>query len=186
MANSSRQTSPLSDKISLSDPPARGAEDATVTIYHFSDFQCPYGKKVERTLANVLPRYEESVRHVFVHMPLEMHEHADEAAKAALAARRQGAYWKMHQKLFRHQKQLGEEGIFAKLAGELMLDVEQFEADMASDAVAETLREHREAAKALGVDSTPTFFIGGQRLNGSYEAGKYYSLIEAALERAGE
>ncbi|MBZ5728825.1 MAG: DsbA family protein [Acidobacteriia bacterium] len=96
--------------------PARGKEDAPVTIAVFSDFQCPYCARFADMLKDVLP--DERVRLVFRHLPLPMHPWARPAAEAAACAQEQGNghFWSLHDFIFEHQKELAPENLQQKLA----------------------------------------------------------------------
>ncbi|HET6583211.1 MAG TPA: thioredoxin domain-containing protein, partial [Nannocystaceae bacterium] len=86
--------------VPAADAPMLGPENALVTIIVFSDFQCPFCARVQPTLAELRKQHPDDLRIVFRHMPLTMHPHARAAAKAAIAADRQGKFWRMHDFLF--------------------------------------------------------------------------------------
>ena len=67
--------------------PVHGKADALVTIIEFSDFQCPYCKRVEPTLKKIRETYGDKVRLVWKHEPLPFHPRAEPAAELALEAR---------------------------------------------------------------------------------------------------
>src|SRR5262249_8148137 len=75
-----------------SDSPSGGAKWAKVTIVEWSDFQCPFCKAAVPTLKSVEQAYAESVRVVFRHQPLPMHQNARLAAEASMAAHEQGKF----------------------------------------------------------------------------------------------
>ena len=90
--------------------PIKGnADGALVTIVIFSEFQCPYCSKVTATLNKVLEAYPGQVRLVFRQNPLGFHKQAMPAAKASMAAARQGRFWEMHDKLFENRSKLDED-----------------------------------------------------------------------------
>jgi protein-disulfide isomerase len=82
------------------DDPSRGPEGAHVTIALFSDFQCPFCVRIEPTLARMEQTWPGQVRVVWKHQPLPFHAQAKPASLAAEAAREQGKFWPMHEKLF--------------------------------------------------------------------------------------
>jgi len=88
------------------DDPVRGSPQAPVTVAVFSDFQCPFCGRVEPTLKQVADTYGDKVRFVWKHQPLPMHPNAMPAAIASEAARAQGKFWEMHDKLFAAQADL--------------------------------------------------------------------------------
>ena len=87
--------------------PSRGPADAPVTIVEFSEFQCPFCRRVLPTLREVEDRYRGRVRLVFRHFPLARHKDAPKAAEAAECARDQGRFWEMHDRLFENAERLG-------------------------------------------------------------------------------
>src|SRR3954468_3061088 len=87
-------------KVTLGDAPQNGSPEAKVTIVEWSDFQCPFCGRVIDTLHQVEKNYGQDVRFVFKHNPLPMHPDAPYAAKASIAAQKQGKFWPMHDKLF--------------------------------------------------------------------------------------
>ena len=88
---------------------AHGPKNAKVTIYEFSDFQCPFCSKGADAMNQVKKEFGDKVRIVFKNLPLGFHQHAEVAARAAHAAGKQGKFWEMHDVLFKNQRSLGEE-----------------------------------------------------------------------------
>ena len=91
-------------KVPLNNAPVKGKSDAPITIVEFSDFECPFCKRVNPTLAQVQKEYGDKVRIAFRHHPLPFHKNAMSAAKASLAANEQGKFWEMHDLLFEQQR----------------------------------------------------------------------------------
>jgi len=100
----------------------KGSAEAKVTVVEFSDFQCPFCKRVGPTLEQIEKTYGDKVRIAFKHLPLPMHPMAESAARAAEAAHKQGKFWEMHDKLFADQNALSEPA-YEKHAKDLGLDV---------------------------------------------------------------
>src|SRR5438046_340777 len=86
-------------KVAVGDAPVKGDAEAKVTIVEWSDFQCPFCGRVIPTLEQIEKNYGSDVRVAFKHNPLPMHPNAPYAAKAAIAAQKQGKFWQMHDKL---------------------------------------------------------------------------------------
>ena len=107
------------------DDPVRGSSRAPVTLVAFSDFQCPFCARAEPTLAELLKTYGDKLRVVWKHQPLSGHPQAMPAALAAEAARQQGKFWEMHDRLFSHQAELSPQA-YERWAAELGLDVARF------------------------------------------------------------
>ncbi|MCB9568078.1 MAG: thioredoxin domain-containing protein [Myxococcales bacterium] len=170
-------------RVTADDRPARGPADALVTIVAFSDFQCPFCKKVNATLDGLLAAYPQDVRIVFRQRPLNFHAEARPAARAALAAHRQGKFWEMHDKLFEDPKALRGE-IYREYAGQLGLDLDRFDADMADPAIEAMIRDDELLAGRFGANGTPAFFINGRFLSGAQPGDVFKSVIDEELASA--
>ena len=110
------------------------------------------------------------------------------AALAARAAGEQGKFWEYHDLLYENQGS-GNSGAFSddKLSGfarELELDVERFEADLGSEAIAAAVQEDFEAGQSAGISGTPTFEINGQRLVGFQSLEAFEGIIEEEAAKA--
>lgn len=166
--------------------PSRGPADAPVTLIEFADFECPYSRKVQATLRELERHYGKELRVVFRQHPLPMHEQAEPAARAALAAEEQGEFWAMHDALFAAagSEQLAGADSYVDLARELGLDVRRFRADMRSAAVGERLDEDVAVAQQFGARGTPAFFVNGRFLSGSQPRAAFEALIDEELAKA--
>ncbi len=168
--------------VSSDDDPALGAQDATVTIIEFSDFQCPYCRRVQPTLKRLLADYEGRVKLVFRDFPLRnIHPQAQKAAEAAQCADEQQQFWPYHDKLF--DNTAFDDKALKTYAGELSLDVAQFTACLDSNKYAQEVEADLQDGRSVGVSSTPSFFINGRPLSGAASYESFQELVEAALER---
>ncbi len=150
--------------IALGASPAAGSPGAPVTIVQFLDFQCPFSRSALGVIDEVRAAYGENVRLVIKQFPLvQLHRDARIAAKAALAAHRQGKYWEMHERLFEHQHELGYESLIEHAAA-IGLDVTRFESDMAAAELEAELRADIAAGRKARVMGTPSFFVNGVRV----------------------
>jgi len=161
---------------------SKGPKNAPITIYEFSDFQCPYCSRGNTTLMEAMKAYEGKVQVVFKAFPLPFHAEAEPAHRAALAAGKQGKFWEMHDKFFGAQARLKEPGITTTFAKELGLNLGKFEADFNSDELKKQVQAEAEEGKAVGVRGTPAFFINGTRLVGAQPLEKFKEVIEAELK----
>jgi protein-disulfide isomerase len=134
----------------------RGPGDAPLVVV-YGDYECPFCAAVEARLEGL------ELRVAFRHFPVRSsHPRAQPAACAAEAAARQGAFWPMHDALFADQGRLEDPHLWAR-AERLGLDMERFEADRRSDAVADRVREDFRGGVRAGVATTPTLFFAGER-----------------------
>jgi len=162
------------------DSPVKGLASAKVTIIEFSDFQCPFCQRGAKTVEEVLKAYPNDVKLVFKNLPLPFHKDALPAAKAALAAGRQGKFWEMHDKLFDNQKGLNSE-MYVEAAKTLGLDMEKFKADMESPDIAKQIDEDQALAKTHGISGTPGFFVNGVAVKGAYPFEHFKQIVDRWL-----
>ncbi|WP_417912349.1 thioredoxin domain-containing protein [Candidatus Electronema sp. TJ] len=154
----------LAKDIDIAGAPFLGKETAPVAIVVFSDFQCPFCNRVHPLLEEVMKRNPETVKVLFKHMPLNMHQQAEPAARAAIAAQEQGKFWQMHDALFAVSSSLSPETIEKAAAG-IGLDMEKFKADWNSQATKDKLAKDLTSARLAEVNGTPTIFVNGRRVN---------------------
>jgi len=162
--------------------PSKGAEGAKVVVVEFSDYQCPYSRKVQKTMDQIVKAYPNQVRHVYKNFPLSFHRQAKLAAQAALAAEKQGKFWEMHEKIFKNPRDLSREK-FEEFARELGLDLIQFKEDIDSPAVVKQVMNDLREATILGVTSTPTVFVNGVMMKGAQPFCPFMEIIEKELAK---
>jgi protein-disulfide isomerase len=145
-----------------------GAATAPVVVLEFSDFECPFCRRFVAGAYESLRRdYVDKgkVRLVFRHFPLpRLHPNAMGAAHAAICGSRQGAFWPMHDFIFRDASSLDAETLSAG-ADAIGLDGRAFRECLAGG-VPEEIDRDVKLARELGVTGTPTFFIGRIEQNG--------------------
>ena len=157
------------------DDPVRGPADAAHTVVVFSDFQCRQCKDFADFFRKTVEADETvSVRVVFKHYPMNrtcnkearttLHAYACDAARAAEAARRIGgneAFWRMHDLLFRRQRQL-DLGRYRELAAGANVDAEALIEKMDDPDVQSWIAGDTLQARLVGVKSTPAVFHDGR------------------------
>lgn len=144
----------------------RGSASAPVTIYEFSDFQCPfcreYQVKTAAAVDSALVRTGKA-RLVYFNFPLPIHPHAWVAAEAAMCAGAQGRFWPMHDRLFREQSAWADAPspgpLFEQYARDLGLDLPAFRTCTAEDQVARDIVQDLAFGAGGGLRGTPTFVI---------------------------
>ena len=166
-------------EVSVDDDPAKGPEDAPVTIVEFSDFECPACRQAAVQIPALLEQYPGKIRFVFRDFPLPMHARAVPAAAAAECAHDQGKFWEMHDLLFANQRRLGDTQLRG-YAEQLGLDLAAFDTCMGEPGTLGEIELDVQAGDAAGVNSTPTFIVNG-RIISSADLGRVRDLIEKAL-----
>jgi len=159
----------------------RGPEDAPVTIVLFTDFECPFCRRINETLDEVERRYEGKIRFAYMHNPLGFHPGAMPAAKAAVAADAQGKFWEMYEKLFENREALKPEDIRG-YAKELQLDMDRFDEAMKDRATERRIEAHQAEAKRLKARGTPTSFVNGRFLPGAQPIDAFAKIIDEELD----
>ncbi|MGH0031951.1 MAG: DsbA family protein [Myxococcota bacterium] len=160
--------------------PSKGNPEAKLAIVEFSDFQCPFCNRVTPTLEQIEQEYGDDVRIVFKHLPLSIHPKAPAAHAAAEAAHRQGKFWEMHDLIFADQRNMSE-AKYREYAEQIGLDMEQFEADLASAEVKKKVDADVAEASKLGVSGTPAFFVNGRFVSGAQPFTTFKTLIDEEL-----
>jgi Na+/H+ antiporter NhaA len=174
----------LSDDVDPERDHIRGADDASVTLVEYGDYQCPYCGQAEVVVRELLESFGDALRYVWRHLPLsDVHPNAQTAAEAAEAAAAQGAFWEMHDKLLEHQDALGPRDL-ARYAEELGLDVDRFRDELRRHEHTERVADDVGTADASEVAGTPSFFINGRRHHGAYDVATLTAAVGSAQTRA--
>jgi protein-disulfide isomerase len=169
--------------VSTDGAPVRGAVAAPVTIVEFSDFHCPFCKRVLPTLKQVEEKYGDKVKLVFRNFPLDqLHPGARRAHEAAGCAHEQGKFWAYHDVLFEKSPN-SSDGQLKAYAESVGLDVAKFDACLKGGTRKTVVQSDVEDAGRLGINGTPTFFINGQLVSGAVPIETFVRLIDAELER---
>jgi len=160
-----------------------------VVLEEYGDYQCPPCGLLFPDLKKIEAEYGDQVRFVFHHFPLaKMHKNAMAAAHAAEAARMQGKFWQMHDRIYANQnawKDMPDPRVaFISYARELGMDATRFVSDMESGRVDQIVQADIQRGQSVGVTGTPTVFIEGYQLK--YEATNYEGMrrgINVMLEK---
>jgi protein-disulfide isomerase/Tfp pilus assembly protein PilF len=170
-------------KVKLSFDPARlrGSPQAPVIIIEFSDFQCPFCRKLQPTLKNLLAKYAGRVSLAYRDFPLrEIHAGADQGAESARCAGEQGKFWEYHDLLFASPDKLNKDGLL-DLARNLNLNEERFDSCVASGKFRTEIEKDRQDGMRAGVQGTPAIFINGTLVRGAQPEATYDQIIQTEL-----
>ena len=173
-------------KVPVGPSPIKGGKTALVTIIEFSDFQCPYCKRSEATLSQVMTTYGNDVRLVWKNEPLPFHDRAEPAAELALEARAEkgdAGFWAAHDALFDSQPNLKDDDLdaVAKKAG---LDVAKVRAAIKTHKYKSQIDVDSDLGDDVQASGTPHFFINGRRLVGAQPFDKFKEIIDAEIVNA--
>ena len=173
-------TPTIDDDVILGDP------NAPVTVIEFSDYQCPFCKKLfDETETVIRTKYIETgkVKMVLRDFPLEqIHPFARAASEAAECAKDQGRYWEYHDALFAKQSLMtGDAAFFSGIAKELGFNVKEFDSCVSTRKYKDEVDKDIQDGIAAGVQGTPATFINGKLVSGAVPVSVFESEIEAAL-----
>lgn len=151
--------------------PAIGPSDAKVTIVEFFDYNCGFCKRATPWVEDAVDRYGDDIRVVFKELPIldDRTRTSRLAARAALAAQRQGKYSEMHFALMEQQRLSGD--IIRETAEKIGLDMRKYEADLADATIDQHINDTLQLADRLpALTGTPFFVIGDEFISGANTA----------------
>ena len=157
--------------------PVSGNPEGDVTVVEFFDYRCPHCKRALGPVMALLAG-DERVRVVWKEFPI-LGPVSQFAARAAMAAHRQGRYHELHVALMRWPEELTEAGI-VEIAAAVGLDVERLRRDMADPAIVAYLDETARLAQALGIRGTPAFVIGDTLVPGAVDGASLQAMVAEA------
>lgn len=163
------------------DSPQIGPADAPVTLVEFLDYQCGYCKKMFPILHELAERRDD-LRIVFKDLPF-LGPKSRVAARAALAAQRQDAYYAFHEAVMTMRGQLSKARLL-DVAASLGLDVDRLERDMADPAIDARIDGNVALARALGIGGTPALVVGETLIPGAVGYDQLARLVDRAKAEA--
>lgn len=157
----------------------RGPAGAPITLVAFSDYECPYCKRAETTVEEVLKAYPDKIRFYHRDFPLEFHAHARPAAVAARCANEQGKFWPYRTALYASAELSPER--FKEIADQTGLDRTKFDACLDTNKFDAEIAKDMDDGANVGVSGTPAFFVNGRVLSGAQPLEAFKSAIDAEL-----
>ena len=189
----------VSNAIDPSLPPMKaqgyliGSPTAPVEITEFADFECPScGQYATLTEPDVRTRLVNTgkVRMRYLDFPLDVHKNTWAASLAAACANDQGKFWEMHDQIFNTQDKWNGEAtsnprtVLAGLAEGLGLDKSKYGACMDAETHRAQIQANQQEGLTRGVNSTPSFLIGGKLYPGALPFDQLNKLVEAEIAKA--
>lgn len=165
------------------DYPAKGADDAKLTLVEFGDYQCHHCKEAFKLLQQQLPDYLDRVRYIYMDFPINSSGISRSVAEGAVCADQQQQFWPYHEMAFKQQDSLDSQSAldFAKALG---LDMKAFTTCMTTDATAAKVEASAAQARELGLNRTPSFFLNGRKLGAADLRDGFDGLFESVLSNA--
>ncbi len=165
----------------------KGNLDGRIVMIEYSDFQCPACFIYYNMVKQLMEEYSEDIYFVYRNFPLRnIHSNAQLAAQAAEAAGMQYKFWEMYDKLFENQSSWSKESepksIFISYAEELELNINQFTTDLNSEEVKDKVSNDYASGVSARVNSTPSFFINGEKINNPRTLDDFKKIIQEILD----
>lgn len=168
-----------------SDSYQTGPTSAKVAVVEFADFQCPACGAAAPIVEQLEKDYAGKVNFVFRHFPLSIHANAQIAAEAGEAAGEQGKFWEMYRAIYQNQTAWSGStnalDLFTSYAQSLGLDTAKFKDSASNYRFIDKVRRDQKDGEALGVNSTPTFFVNGVKYLGVMSYAQFKGILDPLL-----
>ena len=170
----------------------RGNKKASVVLIEFSDYHCPFCRKIQTTINKLIKNFGEKVAFGYRHFPLSFHKEADEAAISSECAREQGKFEEMHHLLYSGKKSQTKSDL-KQLARKIKIrSTKTFDNCLENEKYRGLINQDIEDASKLGITGTPGFFLGhfdhksgnvkGEILSGALPYNSFKESIEKYLK----
>ncbi len=169
-------------KIDTAGAPGTGTENAKIQLVEFSDYQCPFCKRVRQTIWDLMDQYKGNIEYIFMDFPLSFHKEAKKAHEAARCAGDQDKYYEFNRKLFENQRAISVAEL-KNYAKELKLDTKKFDACLDSGEKAKIVEDFTARGASAGVSGTPAFFINGIMISGAQPKEAFTVIIDEELKK---
>lgn len=151
-------------EIPIGDSAVQGKAAAPITIVGFLDVQCPFSKRFQPVIDQVLEAYPGKVKYVVKNFPLGFHQQAIPAAKALLAAGKQGKYAEMLAGVLENNNQLSD-AKYEEIAKSIGLNIKRFKKDLQDNDAAwdKLIQDDLNLGMQVDVRGTPTYYLNGKK-----------------------
>lgn len=178
----------INDRLSADRPSLGGGKGAPITLVEFSDFECPFCRRMTDVLEKGLTDAEKNkVRIVFRSFPLPMHPWARQAAEMAscAAAQNDKGFWMLHDYLFENQSSISSntlrQMVDSFVAGNENLSQTSFNDCLNRDLSSGIVDADTNLGKQYGIRATPTFFINGVKHEGAVTVDQLREMLGKVL-----
>lgn len=166
-----------------------------IFFLEYSDFQCPFCRRVQKTIAKLRKKYSQQVQFGYRHFPLPFHKEAKKMAEAVECARDQGRFWEFHGYLYNNSDATFDTNQALKIARLVgVKDLKSFQSCWENGKYASRVLKDIEDGAKVGIQGTPTFIIGiynprdgavsGEMFSGAVKEDKFVKVIEKFLALA--
>jgi protein-disulfide isomerase len=162
-----------------------GDVNAPVRVVEFTDFQCPYCKKLAAVTQDILSKHGKKIHWEVRHFPLGFHKQARAAAAAVHCAAAQGKLAEAKKWVFDAQDKLAQENIYTDMSKALKLKAESIDKCRSSEATEKAIQADVSEGERVGVSGTPTVFVNGRKFEGDVQSvDAWEKVIQSALKSA--
>jgi protein-disulfide isomerase len=167
------------------DDHVRGDKNAEVTLYEYSDFECPFCGRFHPSMVQLMNEYKGKVKWVYRHFPLSFHPQATPAANASECAAEQGKFWEYADKLIEKQASLSD-ATYGTIADELKLNKSKFDSCYKAKKYQAKITADQAGGSTAGVSGTPGTIIvakdgSKQMVPGAVPYEQLKAMVDAAL-----
>lgn len=167
--------------------PQSASGSAKVTLIEYADFQCPACASAYPIVKKLEEDFNNDLRVVYRFFPLtQIHKNAMVSSQAAYAAGLQGKFWEMHDMIFENQTSWSDtqaRDIFVDYANKLGLDSKKFESDIDNQSTVKFITDEMNKAIAIGINSTPTFFVNGKHIQNPGGFEEFKKIIQNEISK---
>jgi protein-disulfide isomerase len=164
------------------DDHSSGPLNAKLTVVEYGDYQCPYCGQAYPIVEQLRQTFADSMRFIFRNLPLaDVHPNAEASAEVAEAVGLQGKFWEIHDALYENQRDLSAAALLSYIE-RVGADVKLATSDIANGGPRLRVESDFEGAIRSGANGTPTFFVNGERYNGSWLYGSFAKYLTRLLE----
>jgi protein-disulfide isomerase len=164
----------------------QGDEHAEITLVEYGDYECPHCGHAYPIVKRVQKHFGKRLRFIFRNFPLsQMHPYAENAAETTEFAAAHGKFWEMHDAIYENQGRL-DDSLLLELAESLKLPAQVLKKSLENGEYTPKVKADFSGGVRSGVNGTPTFFINGQRHDGSFEYEDLVTGIERPRKQTAE
>ena len=160
-----------------------GSKNAKVTIIEFGCYTCPFTKKADSVVKQIINHYDDKIMYVYKDFPLPTHQNANLASNAAMCAQSQDSYWSYHDLMFENEFESINNEILIGLATELNLNVTEFSTCLNELKFNQKINSDFEEGTLAGVYGTPTIFINNVVVVGPKPFRYFKNIIDSELKK---
>ena len=149
---------------------SKGNSEGPIKIEEYGDFQCPSCQMVQTKIDDMFEKHPGQIYLTFHHFPLQAHQFSGISHQSAECANQQGEFWLYHDKIYANQMvwstAINPAELFLGYAKDIGLDTDAFVACLQNPDITEKIKAETRTGDALGINSTPTFFVNQRMLVG--------------------